>query len=226
MPIHAQTGPPASAQAISTTPTRMRMPLSIPPTFFFMVYLSFCSKTARRAGPVGIVSKPDIPLGGILRARVLQFRRRAYAFRAGDAESRIGMEGREGAGKARVPGGVRAERKRSVEGVAEGLGRHELHHLAGGNLDTGPGLRVATGAGRAFAHLELAETRQGELLSMLQGVTGDLRQLIEQGADLGLGEVGGFGEIGNQLLLAHGHRGLLRRLESRESNRVRPPLGK
>src|SRR5690606_12353563 len=137
MPIHAQTGPPASAQAISTTPTRIRMPLSIPPTFFFMVYLSFCSKTARRAGPVGIVSKPCIPLWVCCELGYCSFEGVPMPPRC-----RCGKP--DGNGRAgRCCKGPRAGRcagrkKRSVEGVAEGLGGHELHHLAGGDLDTGP----------------------------------------------------------------------------------------
>src|SRR5690606_12901272 len=52
----------------------------------------------------------------------------AYAFRAGDAESRMGMGGREGAAKARAPGGVRAERKDQL--------RASPRDLAGTNFTT------------------------------------------------------------------------------------------
>src|SRR5690554_1652836 len=186
-------GPPASAQTISAMPTRMRRLLSMPPRFFFIAIYSFSSECVRGG---------DTPRGYGMAVAYCSSTGLPIPSRWRGSGQAVDWRGEEGA-----RAGGRAARGKSVDGVAERFGGDELDHLAGGDLNAGAGLRIAAGAGRALADLELADAGQGQFLAVFQGIAGNLRELIKQVADLGLGEVGGFGEVGDQLQLGQGHEG-------------------
>src|SRR3990167_316742 len=92
-----------------------------------------------------------------------------------------------------------------VDCVAQGLGRHILDHLLGGDLDGFAGLWVASGAGRTLADLQFADTWQGDFIAILQGIADDLAELLEYRANGAFRRVGRLGNIADQLVFGHGH---------------------
>src|SRR5690606_29870125 len=78
--------------------------------------------------------------------------------------------------------------------VLQRLASLERRILRGLDLDGLAGLRVATGAGSALAHLEGAEADQGDGVALLQRLGDRVDHRVDRARGLGLGDFGFAGD--------------------------------
>src|SRR6267378_2172285 len=91
-----------------------------------------------------------------------------------------------------------------VDRVLELLARLEARHVGGGDLDLLAGLGIAPLARLAFGDLEGPEADQQDLFLLLQRLGYDREHGVDGAGGVGLGQVGGSGDGGDQIVLVHG----------------------
>jgi hypothetical protein len=89
--------------------------------------------------------------------------------------------------------------------ILQGLGGKGLDDFLGRDLDGGAGLGISADAGFTGTNLNGDEAGEGELVSLFDGLGGQLGNLDKDYSGLLFGDGGLFSQVGDDLSLGHGH---------------------